>query len=122
MTPTKEQILARLHRLPPNLRQVAQQALLHFTPGDPSAPPPQHLPGAGAGAGPPSIWPGYLWYLRTSPIWIVEDIALRGNYWLLGHEERKTIRDRLNWSSEELIRKREEARNGPRLALGDELP
>jgi hypothetical protein len=124
MAPTRKELLERLSRLPPSYQKAVLEALAAldrdhkwegfeevpaeaFTTSRPpaaqvatSSPPPAAtslIPGADL------PWPGYLWFLQNAPLSTLRDIAMFGNYWLLGHKERALIRERLGCSSEQII-------------------
>jgi hypothetical protein len=48
-----------------------------------------------------------VWFLENAPRHVVEDIAVRGNYYRLGEKERQTIRARLGWSVRDVIEARD---------------
>jgi len=85
MAPTREEMIARIQKLRPNLQAVTLKVLQTLE----TTPPPQESP---------QPWPGYLAYLQNSPMTIILQIAgNRRRYWALNLETRIYIRERLGW-------------------------
>lgn len=57
----------------------------------------------GPPADPPSSWPGYVWWIRQSPMKVVLEIASSLRYWQLKHDERLAIRERLGKTTEQIV-------------------